>query len=253
MLEVLYVLNALLLLSLPLLAAMVARRWLGATWRLLGAGALTFVLSQVVHIPLNVGVAALFRNGILPRPPDEWLVWLLPLALGLSAGLCEEIARYIGYRRMKNLRSWEGAVSYGLGHGGFEALLVALVALTQTFTLFFLRSADLATLPISPDQADLLARQVSEAWTAPWWQTLAASWERFFAIIVHASLAVFVLRAVQRGLGWLVLAIGAHTLVNALAVYLLQKHGIAAAEISVAACALLFAALAWRLRRTESA
>lgn len=253
MLEAMYVINVLLMFALPLLAAVLARKRLGASWRLLGAGALTFALSQVVHIPLNAGVAALFRNGVLPRPPDAWVVWLLPLGLGLSAGLCEEIARYIGYRRMTHVRSWEGAVGYGLGHGGFEALLVAVIALLQLINLFALRSVDLATLPLTPDQAALVTQQMTQAWSAPWWQPLAGSWERVFAILVHASLAVFVLQAVRRSIGWLFVAIGAHTLVNAIAVYLMTHHGILATELAIAVCALILVAIAWRLRSARSA
>lgn len=253
MLEALYVLNALLMLSVPLVALTVARKRLRTSWKLLGAGALTFFLSQVVHIPLNLGVAALFRNGVLPRPPDAWLVWLLPLALGLSAGLCEEIARYVGYRRMTSVRSFEDGVGYGIGHGGFEALLVALLALVQLVNLFVLRSMDLSTLPLPPEQAEVLAKQIADAWSAPPWQALAGTWERVFALLAHVSMSVFVLQAFRRGIAWLFVAIGAHTLLDAVAVYFLQRHGLVATEIAIAVVALSFVGLAAWLRRSERA
>ena len=41
----------------------------------------------------------------------------------VAAGVFEETARFLSFRfLMKNSRSAENAVSYGLGHGGFEAL-----------------------------------------------------------------------------------------------------------------------------------
>lgn len=253
MLEALYVLNVLLMLSLPILALTVARKGLGTSWKLLGAGALTFALSQVVHIPLNLGVAALFRNGILPRPPDAWLVWLVPVALGLSAGLCEEIARYVGYRRMTSVRSVEGAAGYGIGHGGFEALLVALLALTQVINLFALRSMDLTTLPIPPEQAEVLAKQIADAWSAPPWQALAGTWERVFALLAHVSMSIFVLQAFRRGIAWLFVAIGAHALLDAVVVYAMQNHGLVATEAALAVVSLGLVALAAWLWRAERA
>ena len=59
---------------------------------------LAFVLSQVVHIPLNLGAAQLFSTGLLPAPAPAVKAWLLPLALGLSAGICEEPARWLLFR-----------------------------------------------------------------------------------------------------------------------------------------------------------
>jgi len=248
MLEALYVLNVLLMLALPLVVVTVARKRLGTSWRLLGAGALTFFLSQVVHVPLNLGVAALFRHGVLPTPPESVRVWLLPVALGLSAGLCEEVARYVGYRRMRGVRTWAGGLGYGLGHGGFEALLVALVALSQLINLFVLRGMDLSTLPIPPEQAEAIAKQLADAWSAPWWMALAGTWERVFAVLAHASFSIFVLQAFRRGIAWLAVAIGAHALLDAVAVFLATHHGVVVTELAIAALAVGFAAAAWGLR-----
>ena len=47
----------------------------------------------------------------------------------VAAGVFEETARFLSFRfLMKNSRSAENAVSYGLGHGGFEAQLMAQLA-----------------------------------------------------------------------------------------------------------------------------
>src|SRR5688572_30652271 len=117
MLYLTYALNFLLMIALPiLLGAFLARR-LGVRWSLFGIGAVTFIASQVVHLPLNAGLTALFANQILPNPP---LVWKLPfnaIVLGLTAGLCEEIARYVVYRRwIKSARTWREALMFGAGH-----------------------------------------------------------------------------------------------------------------------------------------
>ncbi len=47
---VLLLVNALLMIALPLVVALVIRRALGPRWALLGGGALAFVAAQVVHM-----------------------------------------------------------------------------------------------------------------------------------------------------------------------------------------------------------
>src|SRR5262249_45823734 len=69
----------------------VARRF-GVPWSLWAYGALTFVASQVVHLPLN------WATGLLGKPPRGLGLMPLPLlalVAGLSAGLCEELTRYV--------------------------------------------------------------------------------------------------------------------------------------------------------------
>ena len=49
-------LNALLMIAMPLALGVYLYRRLGAEWRLFGIGAVTFIASQVFHIPFNVWV-----------------------------------------------------------------------------------------------------------------------------------------------------------------------------------------------------
>jgi uncharacterized membrane protein YhfC len=64
-------------------------------WRLSGIGAVTFFLSQVLHLPFNSLLNSLFLRGILPLPPTAWRVPFKALVGGLSAGFFEETARYM--------------------------------------------------------------------------------------------------------------------------------------------------------------
>ena len=63
------------------------------SWKLFFAGALTFIASQVLHIPFLYGLTALFANGILPSPPAAWNTIFNAVLLGLLAGIFEETAR----------------------------------------------------------------------------------------------------------------------------------------------------------------
>ena len=50
---------------------------------------------------------------------------LLPIALGLSARVCEEVARYLMLRRVATgARDWQTGLMYGAGHGGVESMIL---------------------------------------------------------------------------------------------------------------------------------
>ena len=113
MLEFLYTANFLLMLLLPLGLALFLTRRFRLGWGLVGAGALTFLASQVVHLPLNAGLTALFRAGWLPAPPPAW-TWFNPVVLGLTSGGCEELARYAAYQwALRRTRTWRQALAFG--------------------------------------------------------------------------------------------------------------------------------------------
>jgi len=84
------------------------------------AGAVVFIVSQLVHVPLNMALVPLLPAG---NP------WVTAAFLGLSAGLCEELSRYVGIRWVfTRVRHGEDALMLGAGHGGVEALFVGVVA-----------------------------------------------------------------------------------------------------------------------------
>src|SRR3972149_4519073 len=132
-----YPLDALTMIALPVVVGVLLAQKLGAKWGLFGVGALTFIASQVVHIPLNAGLTALFARGVLPAPPAEWKLLFNATVLGTTAGLSEEIARYAAYRWfIKSARTWRQALMFGAGHGGAEAIILGgLVAATFVTTL----------------------------------------------------------------------------------------------------------------------
>jgi uncharacterized membrane protein YhfC len=234
-----YSLNALLMMAMPILLGLFVARRLRASWGLYAVGAATFVGSQVVHLPLNAGLTALFANGILPVPPEGWRLPFNAVVLGLTAGLCEESARFLVYSFwIRSARTWREAVMFGAGHGGAEALLLgALVGLTF-LNMLVLQNVDPASLPVPADQRALAARQISDYWSAPWPATLLGAVERAFTLCFHVCAAVLVLRAVaRRNLLWLGAAILLHTGGNASAILALVAWGPYWAEVVVGAFA----------------
>jgi uncharacterized membrane protein YhfC len=251
MLLIAYVLNPLLMIGMPIALGVFLARRLGQPWRLFFIGAVTFVASQVVHIPMNIGLDRLFDSGLVPVPPEAYHLLFNVTLLGLTAGLCEETARYLVYRFwIKDARHWRQALMFGAGHGGIEAIITGALAGLGAINVVVLSQTDLSTLAVSPEQLAEIQQGMAVALSYPWFYPLLGATERLFAIIFHLSAAVLVLQAVRRrNLLWLVAAILWHTLLNALALYVLNVAGPYWSEASLAGMAILSLAIIFALRQ----
>jgi uncharacterized membrane protein YhfC len=215
--------------ALPLVLAFVAWRRLGVRWRYFGYGALIFFLFQLIS---RVPIVQVIQTLIQPQLVASFalrIAWLA--ALALTAGLCEEIGRYVGYRWLmrREEKTWGKALMYGLGHGGLESmLLVGGLTLLGLINLLVLPSV-IGTLPA--EQRATVEQQLAAVSAQPDWLPLLGAWERLWSIAFHVAMSVIVLQVFRRGLGWLGLAIAAHTLVDFVAVglpMLLGLQGMAA-------------------------
>jgi ABC-2 type transport system permease protein len=222
MLIFLYTLSILLMILLPILFAALLRRRYITPWFLFCAGILTFTASQVVHLPLNHWLAEL---GILPQPGREINppVWQYALVAGLTAGLCEELARAVGYAILKRYRRFEDGVMMGLGHGGFESMVFGGVMTAAAISsLLGLSGKDLSTLNLSTEQMHAVQTQIQALLSYPW-QAFIPLIERLLAMTAHVIFSLIVLRAFTKRNAWfVVLAIAYHAAVDAGAVYLVQ-------------------------------
>ncbi len=169
MLSLAYILNFAGMILLPILLGIWLARKYGLSWKLLLAGALTFIASQVLHIPVVYGLTAAFQRGLLPAIPAGWVLLFNAVLLGLLAGIFEETARYILFKFiLKKERTWEAGVVVGMGHGGIEAALLGLAAGLAFLQMTTYRGIDLATIPtIPPEQLELARQQVTAYWASP--------------------------------------------------------------------------------------
>jgi uncharacterized membrane protein YhfC len=218
MLYVTYTLNVLLMLALPFaLAAFLARR-LGVRWGLFWVGAVTFIASQLVHQPLGI---LLTNLGLIRPATSGWPLVLYAIELGLLAGLCEELARYLVLRFwLKRDRSWNSALMFGAGHGGAETFIMGVMAAVAVINLFVLRNVDPARLGLTGDRLIAAQAQVASAFSVPVLYPLREAYSRVMALAAHMFLAVLVMQVFQRrNILWLVAAILWHTLTDSLTVY----------------------------------
>ena len=235
---------------LPILLGFWLTRKFKLTWKLFFAGALTFIASQVLHIPFLAWLTALFNNGTLPAPPFAWTTIFNAVLLGLLAGIFEETARYILFKFfLKNARTWNEGVLVGAGHGGVEALILGVLGVFTVINMLVLRNADLSAMGIPADQLELAKQQVAAFWSSPAYTGLLGLAERVFAICLHISLSAMVLYSVAyKKPIWFWLAMLWHALVDAAAVYLAPLVGALAVEGVVAGMAIVSLAILFGLR-----
>lgn len=243
-----------LMIALPVALAWFLVRRLATPASLLLAGALTFLASQALRLPLLQALTAGFASGDLPAPDPAYAVVLNIAVLALTAGIFEEGARYVAYRHLiPQARTWNAAVTFGAGHGGMESIVLGLLMGAELAGMLGQGTPGAAALPgQSPEEQARVAEQVARYWSTDWYVPLLGALERVLALCFHMAMAVVVLEAVlRRNLLWLAAAIAAHAATNAAGVATLAAYGPVAAEAVIGAIAVAALAVLFRLRRRE--
>lgn len=242
MLAAAYIASFLGMIILPIILWFYFTRKFTLPWKLVLAGGLTFIASQILHVPLVLAMGSSLKSVSL---------LVNAVILGLLAGVFEETARYILFKFiLKNSRSWKEGLLVGLGHGGTEAVLIGIFAALAFVNMMIYRNVDLSTVPSIPaDQLELARQQVAAYWSAPAYMALMGFFERIFAMTLHVSLSVMVLYGLAYHKPvWFWLALLWHAFVDAVAVYVSQQVGILEVEGMVAVFAIISLWIVFKLR-----
>lgn len=160
----------------------------------------------------------------------------------LAAGLFEETARLIGLRYLcKKDASPVTGFSYGVGHGGIEAILLVGVSVANNLVVMIMvngGSLDALLEGATDEQTSTAMAQLEQLAAQPSSVFLAAGIERIIAICLHLALSVLIWMVVTKKLPmWgYPLAIGLHAVSNvAAALYQCGVIGIWTSEVITAA------------------
>ena len=160
----------------------------------------------------------------------------------LAAGLFEETARLIGLRYLcKKDASPVTGFSYGVGHGGIEAILLVGVSVANNLVVMIMvngGSLDALLEGATDEQTSTAMAQLEQLAAQPSSVFLAAGIERIIAICLHLALSVLIWMVVTKKLPmWgYPLAIGLHAFSNvAAALYQCGVIGIWTSEVITAA------------------
>lgn len=203
-------------------------------------GILVFLVMQmVVRIPLVMFV--------LPRTPAFAELMRYPISyglfLGFTAGLAEEVGRWLGYKTLLHKRTdWETGVACGVGHAGLEAvMLVGLVNINDLIYALRINGGTFGefAVELGPNLAHRIFTHLVrlEPLTAA-----MAGFERISVFFIQIAFSLMVLYGIKtKNALWLALAIFAHTFVDAPIVILpkVAIFNIYQIELFLGGCALL--------------
>jgi uncharacterized membrane protein YhfC len=211
--------SAFIAIALPIVLFLFWRKTRGLKFIPLLVGAAVFVVFALI-------LESLLHTIVLHPDPETGYIALtetpaLYILYGcLAAGIFEETGRFIAFQLLK--RRYSGVstgLSYGIGHGGIESILLAGLAMISNLVLAFLINSGsteaLAALgPTGPQIIDQLV-------TAPSALFMLAGFERICAMAIQISLSVIVWYAVTTpGKIWLFpAAIILHGLADVAAAY----------------------------------
>ncbi len=219
-----YAILAVVGLALPTAAALIWRfRFKKGTLAATFIGAAMFLVFALI-------LEALLHQVMLPVVSGSTVLYCVYGAL--AAGVFEETARFLCFRFiMKKQLSAENAVSYGIGHGGFEAInvlfitsigiIVMAVSMNSMGTAEFISSASGGNEAIAAQ----LAQQMENYAAINIPQAILAVYERIVAMAFHISMSVIMMEAVMiKGRIWLYpTAIVLHALLDTPAVLYQSK------------------------------
>ena len=217
-------------------------RKMGGKWKTFLIGAATFIVFAMV-------LESILHNLIFLTPLWAILqgnIWLYGLYGGLAAGVFEETGRFLAFKFvLKNEREPVVALSYGIGHGGAEAILLLGVTMVSNLVLTAMASAGKITDPAMLEMAEQLT-------STPAGMFLWAAFERASAIILHVSLSVLVFAAVKMPgkKGFFPAAVLIHAAADFIVVVSNAKLPVAATEIITMVLAVVAAVFARTVYRT---
>ena len=218
MLYLTYLLDILILFAMPILLGIFLVRKYDLEGRWWWIGAIVYILSQVILLPLENYVINPFLNNLSYSGslPSIQVLFFGGLVLGLCAGLSEELLRYAMFRWwVKDARSFKSSLLLGTGHGGAGSIFLAIIVLYNFANMAIYRNADLIAL-VPADQAQMLQAQIAAFWSAPWYYTLREAIGQIFMLMIQINLAVIMLQTfIRKRWYWVLLAISFHTVVEA--------------------------------------
>lgn len=181
------------------------------------------LIGAVVFVVFVLVLESLLHRVVLGLPIMGTSTVLYVIYAGLAAGVFEETGRWLAFRFvLKKHRTRETAITYGIGHGGIEAILLAGISMaTNLVAVIILATSGVQALG---NIYGTSAASIVDAFntTAPSF-FLVGGIERVIAITLHIALSVIVFRAIiEKKWGYWLLAVLLHAAVDCYAV-LYQK------------------------------
>jgi uncharacterized membrane protein YhfC len=143
---------------------------------------------------------------------------LYALLLGFSAGLFDEVGRFIYYRVfVRDHMTWENGLAMGLGFASLEGMTVTGGVYVRRFMFSVMyHMGRYGELENNPSVTSF----IEELKATPVYMHLLAGWERITMLVIHTAFSLLTMYAAKRGrLSLLVLSFVLHGVTISAAVY----------------------------------
>ena len=192
-------------------------------------GAITFLLfALILEKPLQALVIS------IDHPVSRFLFAhpvIISLVTAAFAGVFEETGRLFAFKTiLRKRKNKETSISYGIGHGGFEVMLILGYSYIMNIVYGIMMNTGTIqtlideTLAKAPNQYDAIVELMNDVATFGIFNIFAGAFERVFAVLLHIGASIIVFYACKNKKMWLYpLAIVIHTSLDFVAALQLFK------------------------------
>ncbi len=201
MLVAAHIVEILLLIAVPLVAArLLHRRWklpLG----IFGVGMLGFFFAEVAKIGAGWGLGRAFASEWIPRPGEERATIVAALLAGLMAAIAEEGVRWAVMAKNLERRDWKTGSLAGLGMGAGEAMVNGILVFVMAVVAIVAQDAqfqDLEALGIEGRAAIKIGLRVFAWWEGSPLEAIGAGLLGLCLVVFHMGLGAFGIQGIRR-------------------------------------------------------
>ncbi len=244
------ILSGVLMVLIPVVIFLVVRKFVkfkikpvivgAAVWLLFAVVLKAIVLTPVIGADNSVSRAV---NG------NIWLFYMIAAA---SAGIFEETGRLVAFKTvLKKNDDKQDALSYGIGHGGFEAVYLGFQIAFLGIMCLMINKGGIESVVKGADDTmiESLLTQIDKYTSSDIGRALLMGYERIPAMIVHIMFSVMVFAAVrERKIGLYFLSVFIHFVIDfSLVLYYAKIISLGVTEIMFTVEILVFAVPVYKL------
>ncbi len=229
------VITAVLLLAVPVIYCIIWRKKTKFSPKVLIAGMLGFMVSARILEMIPHMFCIVLDNPVSRFINGNIVAYVLYGIL--MAGIFEECGRYVIFRFiLKKDKSHETSITYGIGHGGFEVLIISFAAISNSLTMGFLINsmgleAALPSMGVTEATKEAAMLSITPIYNFGAAAAILTVFERIVVMGIHIALSVIVFYGVRvKKIAYLFLAIAAHAILDVAAA--LSQKGV----VSILVC-----------------
>lgn len=244
------VISGLLMAVIPVIFFMIMKKSVRFKVKPVIAGAAVWLLFAIVLKGLALMPVISMDNSLSRAVNGN--IWLYYFVAALAAGIFEETGRLVAFRTvLKKYGDKQDSLSYGIGHGGFEAVYIGFQVAFMGIMAAMINKGGIESVAKGADDSmiESLLAQMAKYMSSDMGHALLFAYERIPAVLVHIVSSVLVFAAVrQRKIGLYFLAVFLHFMVDfSLVLYYAKLISLGAAEVIFTVMTLIIALLIYKL------